>query len=45
MGKITKIVKVFEDAYRSQEAIIVIDNIERLIEYVSYGPRFSNHVL
>ena len=45
MGKIAKIVKVFDDAYRSQEAIIVIDNIERLIEYVSYGPRFSNHVL
>jgi len=44
-GKINKIVKVFQEAYRSQEGIIVIDNIERLIEYVSYGPRFSNHVL
>ena len=40
-----QIVKVFQNAYKSQEALIVIDNIERLIEYVSYGPRFSAKVL
>ena len=30
-GKINKIVKIFEDAYRTKEACIIIDNIERLI--------------
>ncbi|ONK75683.1 uncharacterized protein A4U43_C03F19450 [Asparagus officinalis] len=40
--KCAKIVKVFEDAYRSQLSIIVLDDIERLLEYVPIGPRFSN---
>ena len=44
-GKINSIVKVFDDAYRSTEACIIIDNIERLIEYVDIGPRFSNPLL
>ncbi len=44
-GKINTIVKVFDDAYRSSEACIIIDNIERLIEYVDIGPRFSNPLL
>ncbi|KAG5551257.1 hypothetical protein RHGRI_009622 [Rhododendron griersonianum] len=36
------IVKVFEDAYRSPLSIIILDDIERLLEYVAIGPRFSN---
>ncbi|KAL8166194.1 hypothetical protein V2J09_007693 [Rumex salicifolius] len=33
---------VFEDAYRSPLSVIVLDDIERLLEYVAIGPRFSN---
>ena len=39
------IVKVFEDAYRSPLSCIVLDNIERLIEFIDIGPRFSNPLL
>lgn len=41
-SKCAQIVKVFEDAYKSQLSIIVLDDIERLLEYVPIGPRFSN---
>ncbi|OVA07765.1 AAA+ ATPase domain [Macleaya cordata] len=41
-SKCAKIVKVFEDAYKSQLSIIILDDIERLLEYVAIGPRFSN---
>lgn len=44
-GKINAIVKIFDDAYRSTMACIVLDNIERLIEFVDIGPRFSNALL
>ena len=44
-GKINSIVKVFDDAYRSSFACIVLDDIERLIEFVDMGPRFSNSIL
>ncbi|KAH6764278.1 AAA-type ATPase family protein [Perilla frutescens var. frutescens] len=40
--KCAQIVKVFEDAYRSPLSIIILDDIERLLEYVAIGPRFSN---
>uniref|UniRef100_A0A2P2MVU1 Vesicle-fusing ATPase n=1 Tax=Rhizophora mucronata TaxID=61149 RepID=A0A2P2MVU1_RHIMU len=40
--KCAHIVKVFEDAYKSPLSIIVLDDIERLLEYVPIGPRFSN---
>jgi vesicle-fusing ATPase len=43
--KAAEIAKVFDDAYRSPLSIIIIDNIERLVEYVAIGPRFSNHIL
>ncbi|CAA6655548.1 unnamed protein product [Spirodela intermedia] len=41
-SKAARIVKVFEDAYKSQLSIIILDDIERLLEYVPIGPRFSN---
>jgi len=44
-GKSNKIFKAFEDAYKSPESIIVIDDIERVLEYTPIGPRFSNLVL
>ncbi len=37
--------QVFEDAYKSPMSIIILDDIERLLEYVAIGPRFSNAVL
>jgi len=45
VGKIEAIVQIFNDAYRSQQALIVLDDIERIIEYVNIGPRFSNSIL
>ncbi|KAK3005695.1 hypothetical protein RJ639_017621 [Escallonia herrerae] len=41
-SKCAKIVKVFEDAYKSPLSIVILDDIERLLEYVAIGPRFSN---
>ncbi|KAL6751966.1 N-ethylmaleimide sensitive fusion protein [Haematococcus lacustris] len=43
--KCSQISRVFEDAYRSPLSIIILDDIERLLEYVAIGPRFSNAVL
>ncbi|MGH0151178.1 UNVERIFIED_CONTAM: hypothetical protein FKN15_035019 [Acipenser sinensis] len=37
--------KIFDDAYKSQLSCIVVDDIERLLDYVPIGPRFSNLVL
>ena len=45
MAKCQALSKVFEDAYKSPLSLIVLDDIERLLEYVSIGPRFSNVVL
>nr|WCZ58616.1 vesicle-fusing ATPase [Andalucia godoyi] len=44
-SKCMRITKVFDDAYKTPIAVIVLDNIERLVEYVDIGPRFSNAVL
>ena len=44
-GKLDAIVKIFNDAYRSQYSVIVLDEIERIMEYVNIGPRFSNAIL
>lgn len=43
--KITQIISVFENAYKSRESIIILDDIESLLEYVQVGPRFSNMIL
>jgi vesicle-fusing ATPase len=37
--------KAFMDSYKSPLSIIFIDDLERIIEYVPIGPRFSNTVL
>jgi len=44
-SRVSKITKVFEDAYKSKASIIIVDDIERHLEYVPIGPRFSNIVL
>ena len=44
-AKSSQITKVFEDAYRSPQSLIILDDIERLLEYVAIGPRFSNIIL
>ncbi|PSN54659.1 Vesicle-fusing ATPase 1 [Blattella germanica] len=36
---------VFDDAYRSQLSCILVDNIERLLDYGPIGPRYSNLTL
>jgi len=44
-AKVAAIAKVFEDAYKSQLSLVVLDDLERLMDYVRIGPRFSNLVL
>jgi len=43
--KIEHMRRIFDDAYKSPLSVVVIDNIERIIEWVPVGPRFSNPVL
>jgi len=44
-GKVGAITKIFEDAYKSPFSIILLDNLERIVEYIKIGPRFSNLIL
>ena len=44
-SKCQMIHRVFMDSYKSPLSLIFIDDIERIIEYVPIGPRFSNTVL
>lgn len=44
-AKCLAIRKVFDDAYRSTLSCIVVDNIERLLDYGPIGPRYSNITL
>ena len=43
--KIEHMRRIFDDAYKSPLSIVVIDNIERIIDWIPIGPRFSNSVL
>lgn len=45
VGKKDYLHKVFTDAYKSPLAILILDNIERLIEWNPVGPRLSNTIL
>ena len=45
VSKSQMIHKAFMDSYKSPLSLIFLDDIERLIEYVPIGPRFSNTVL
>jgi len=44
-AKCSLIHKIFLDSYKSPLSLIFIDDIERIIDYVPIGPRFSNLVL
>ena len=44
-AKADYIIKVFADAYKSPYSVVILDEVDLLIEYVSLGPRFSNHLL
>eukprot|EP00929_Paragymnodinium_shiwhaense_P056487 TRINITY_DN28266_c0_g1_i1.p1 TRINITY_DN28266_c0_g1~~TRINITY_DN28266_c0_g1_i1.p1 ORF type:complete len:728 (+),score=215.36 TRINITY_DN28266_c0_g1_i1:96-2279(+) len=44
-AKVNAMTKIFEDAYKSQVSVVVLDDIERLMDYVRIGPRFSNMIL
>ncbi|CAG8486068.1 1360_t:CDS:10 [Acaulospora morrowiae] len=44
-SKMSAINKIFNDSYKSPLSVIVVDNIERLLDWVPIGPRFSNFVL
>lgn len=45
LSKCQEIHKVFADSYKSPLSLIFMDDIERIIDYVPIGPRFSNVVL
>mmetsp|Transcript_40541 Transcript_40541/g.126794 ORF Transcript_40541/g.126794 Transcript_40541/m.126794 type:complete len:194 (-) Transcript_40541:104-685(-) len=45
MSRVDRIAKAFKDSYRSRLSVILLDDIERLLDYVRIGPRFSNVVL
>ncbi|CAO1636253.1 unnamed protein product [Jaminaea pallidilutea] len=44
-AKIAHLNKVFNDSYKSPLSCIVVDSIEKIVEWVPIGPRFSNPVL
>jgi len=44
-AKAGMIAKVFDDAHKSPLSLVILDDLERLLEYVRIGPRFSNVVL
>lgn len=43
--KVARIAEIFEEAFKSPQSVLVIDDIERIIEYTAVGPRFSNTIL
>lgn len=43
--KVQAISKVFTDSSKSPMSVVVVDNIERLLDWTPVGPRFSNAVL
>ncbi|KAI9634251.1 putative vesicular-fusion protein sec18 [Dioszegia hungarica] len=43
--KIAQLHKIFSDSYKSPLSVIVVDSLERLLDWNPIGPRFSNSVL
>ncbi|KAI4216340.1 MAG: hypothetical protein LQ351_001350 [Letrouitia transgressa] len=43
--KIEHMRRIFDHAYKSPLGVVLLDNIERIVEWVPIGPRFSNTVL
>jgi len=44
-ARCSKIVSVFEEAYRCAHSVVIIDDIERILDFTAVGPRFSNAIL
>ena len=44
-SKVNAIAKTFDDAYKTKMSCIILDDLERLCEFVPIGPRFSNTIL
>lgn len=44
-AKASAISAIFQEAYKSPASLLIIDDIERALDFVSVGPRFSNPVL
>jgi len=44
-AKCLRIVKIFQDTYKSPLSVVVLDDIERLLNYVPIGHQFSNIIL
>lgn len=44
-AKLQYIHRMFEDAYRSPQSVVIVDDIERIIDYCPLGERFSNALL
>lgn len=44
-SRCASLAKIFDDAHKSPLSVVVLDNIERMIEYAPIGPRFLNSVL
>ncbi|EZG52949.1 putative N-ethylmaleimide sensitive protein [Gregarina niphandrodes] len=44
-SKLMGIAKAFDDAYKSNLSLLIIDDIERLLDFTPIGPRFSNNLL
>lgn len=44
-GKVAALTETFSDAYKSPLSFIILDDIERMIEWVDIGPHFNNPVL
>merc|ERR1712224_840405 len=45
MGKIAAISQIFDDAHKSPLSLIILEDLERLLDYGCIGPRFSNNIL
>ncbi|ANB15066.1 AAA family ATPase SEC18 [Sugiyamaella lignohabitans] len=43
--KIRYLKEMFQESYKSEVNVLVIDNIEAMLDWVNIGPRFSNGVL
>jgi vesicle-fusing ATPase len=43
--KVQYIKKAFSDAYKSPQSVVIIDDIDRIIEWVALVTRFSNNIL
>lgn len=44
-ARVQTVLRAFEDSYKSAVSVVLLDDVERLLEYVRIGPRFSNAVL